>query len=309
VRENVRTTAICARNIAGYRALSWREWANLFVHLAKIKISLLATLSAAAGYILATGMITTHMLAPTVAVFLLACGSCALNQYQEREIDKLMDRTKSRPIPSGTLNPETAFSFSLGLILLGLVILLHGAHKMAFSLGFFAVAWYNGVYTYLKQQTAFAAIPGALVGATPPALGWLLGGGSLFDHRIWGVIFFFFIWQVPHFWLLLLDFSKDYESAGLPSITKVFSTKQIKRIIFIWLLATGVSSVIIPIFGLLNYPFFYFPLVAAASWLFWNAIIFLRSHDNKDLLRSTFMRLNIYALLVISLFSVDRLLS
>ena len=301
-------TTINVRSIAGHRAASPREWANLLLHLGKIKISLLATLSTATGYLLATGKITIHMLVPTGAVFLLACGSCALNQYQDREIDQLMERTKSRPIPSGRLDPETALWISLGLILLGSLILLSGAGDLAFALGLFSVFWYNLIYTPLKRKTAFAAIPGALVGAIPPALGWVTGGGRILDPRIGGVALFFFIWQMPHFWLLLLDSSEDYERAGLPSMTKIFSAKQIRRIIFIWLLSTGVSSLTIPLFGLLNSVFFCLLLVAAMFWLFWNTIIFLRSHDDKGALSATFMKLNIYAVLVISLLSVDRLL-
>ena len=296
------------RSISKDQAYSWREWFTILLDLAKIRISLLATLSAATGYLLATGKITIHMLVPTGAVFLLACGSCALNQYQDREIDQLMERTKPRPIPSGRLDPETALWISIGLILLGSLILFSGAGDLALALGIFSVLWYNLIYTPLKRKTAFAAIPGALVGAIPPALGWVIGGGGTLDPRIGGVALFFFIWQMPHFWLLLLDFSEDYKRAGLPSITKIFSAKQIRRIIFVWLLSTGVSSLIIPLFGLLNSVFFCLLLVAVVSWLFWNTLIFLRSHDDKDALRATFMKLNIYAVLIISLLSVERLL-
>ena len=250
MRKKVRTTAIDVRSIAGRQAYLRREWVNLLLHLVKIKISLLATLSTATGYLLATEKITIHMLVPGAAVLLLACGSCALNQYQERAIDQRMERTKSRPIPSGRLNPETALWISIGLILSGALILYFGAGDLALALGLFAVLWYNLIYTPLKQKTAFAAVPGALVGAIPPALGWVAGGGSILDPRIGGLALFFFLWQIPHFWLLLLDSSKDYENAGLPSITRFFSTRQIKRIVFIWLLATGVSALTFPSFGL-----------------------------------------------------------
>jgi protoheme IX farnesyltransferase len=309
MRGIVRTTAITVRGIAGHPVYSPREWGNLLLHLGKIKISLLATLSTATGYLLATGKITIHMLVPSAAVFLLACGSCALNQYQEREIDQWMARTKSRPIPSGRLNPETALWISIGLILSGSLILFCGTGGPALALGLFAVFWYNLIYTPLKRITAFATIPGALVGVVPPVLGWVTGGGRILDPRIGGVALFFFIWQMPHFWLLLLDFSKDYENAGLPSITKILSTKQIKRIIFIWLLSTGVSSLLVPLFGSLNSFFFCLLLVASAGWLFWSTVFFLRSYGDEGSLKATFMKLNIYAVLVLSLLSLDRLLS
>ena len=304
----MRTTALGFRSVACRDTYSRREWINQLLHLGKIKISLLATLSTVTGYLLATGRGTTHILMPSAAVFLLACGSCAFNQYQEREIDKRMERTKSRPIPSGRLNPETALWVSLGLVLSGTLTFFFGAGHLALALGLFAVLWYNLIYTPLKQKTAFAAVPGALVGAIPPVLGWVAGGGELFDPRIGSVALFFFIWQVPHFWLLLLDASKDYENAGLPSITKIFSTEQIKGIIFIWLLSTGVSSLILPLFGFLNSLIFHILLLAAVTWFLRSAIVFLKS-DDKDSFRATFIKLNVYAVVIISLLSVERLLS
>jgi heme o synthase len=309
VRERLKTTVLNLRGIPLRQAYSLREWLNLLLDLTKIRISLLATLSTATGYLLVTGKITIQMLVPTAAVFFLACGSCALNQYQEREIDQWMERTKSRPIPSGRLDPETGLWISLSLIFLGALTLFFGVGAPALALGLFAVLWYNLIYTPLKKMTPFAAVPGALVGMIPPVLGWVAGGGEILDSRIGGVVLFFFIWQIPHFWLLLQDASKDYENVGLPSMTKIFSTEQTKRIIFVWLLSAGVSSLIIPFFGFLSSLIFRVLLVAAASWLFWSAIIFLRSHEDKGLLRATFIRLNIYAVLVISLLSVERLLS
>jgi protoheme IX farnesyltransferase len=308
VRKNVRTSTLGVRSVAGDEIYSGREWVHLVLHLGKIKISLLATLSTATGYLLATGTITIHMLVPSAAVFLLACGSCALNQYQEREIDQRMERTKSRPIPSGRLNPETALCISIGWISSGALILLFGAGDLPLALGLFAVLWYNLIYTPLKQKTAFAAVPGALVGAIPPVLGWVTGGGRILDPRIGGVALFFFIWQVPHFWLLLLDSSKDYENARLPSITQLFSTRQIKRIIFIWFLSTGVSALTIPSFGLIHFRSVSFFLLAATSWFIWEAIQFFRSSPRTFTLRIAFMRLNAYALAVLLLLSIDRFL-
>ena len=301
--------AMNVRSITCHQVSSWREWSILILQLGKMKISLLATLSAATGYLLATGKIAMPMLSPTAAVFLLASGSCALNQYQEREIDRLMERTKSRPIPSGRLNPEAALWIAMGLIFSGCLILFYGTTFRGLILGLLAILWYNLVYTPLKQKTAFAAVLGALVGALPPVLGWTTGGGSIFDPRIWGVSLFFFTWQIPHFWLLLLGFSKDYERAGLPSITRIFSTEQIKRIVSVWLLWTGASSLIIPLFGFFNSFSIRLFLLAVTCWLFWNAIIFLKSYPQKINQRPIFTNLNIYALIVTLLLSLDKLIS
>jgi protoheme IX farnesyltransferase len=302
------STVIGVRSIPSRQAYSWKEWFILFAQLGKMKISFLATLSAATGYLLTTGELTMHMFVPTAAIFLLASGSCALNQYQERQIDQLMERTRWRPIPSGRLNPGVALSISLGLILLGSIGLFYGANGVALSLGLLAVAWYNGVYTSLKQKTAFAAVPGAVVGVIPPILGWASGGGSILDPRIWGIVFFFFIWQVPHFWLFFLDFSRDYEKAGLPSITKIFSAGQIKRIMLIWLLSTGISGLSIFSFHLIHLQFIHFFLIVSTLWHIWNSFHFFRSYPQRADLRVAFTKLNLYAILVLFLLSSDRLL-
>ncbi len=192
------------------------------------------------------------------------------------------------------------------MISFGTFLLLWGAGWKTGGLGLFAILWYNGVYTYLKRRTAFAAVPGALVGVIPPVLGWVSGGGNLLDHRIWAVSFFFFIWQVPHFWLLLMDSGEDYKKAGLPSLTEIFTTFQLKRIISIWVLSTAVSCLVIPLFGFLTFSLSHFFLLGLTLWLVWKTVIFFKS-PSKDL-RLTFMKLNVYVLLVISVLSVDILI-
>jgi len=304
----LKTTAVTLRGITLRPAFSLREWANLLLDLAKIKISLLATFSTAVGYLLTAGKITIQMFVPTAAVFLLACGSCALNQYQEREIDRRMERTKSRPIPSGKMHPETALRISFGLILSGALTLFFGVGNPALALGLFAVLWYNWIYTPLKQKTAFAAVPGALVGAIPPVLGWAAAGGEILDPRIGGLGLFFFIWQIPHFWLLLLEASEDYVNAGLPSITRLFSARQVKRIVFIWLLSTGASTLTFPFFGLIHFRLVCILLLVVTSWFIWNAILFFSSFPRTSTSRNAFMKLNAYALVVLLSLSIDRFL-
>jgi len=294
--------------IASSRTSSVMDRFTVLLTLVKIKISLLVTFSAAAGYVLTAGLIKMETLIVTAGVLFLACGSCALNQYQERKIDELMERTKSRPLPSRKLEPATALWVASGLIFLGSIFLLYGAGHVSLGLGLFAVLWYNGLYTPLKQKTAFAAIIGALVGAIPPILGWVSGGGTILDLRIWRIALFFFIWQVPHFWLLLLDYSKDYDKAGLPSITKIFSTEQIKRIIFIWLLSTGISGLCVFSFHAIHLGLARFFLLASTFWHIWNSFCFFKSDSEEVNLRTAFTRLNIYAILVLFLLSSDRLL-
>jgi protoheme IX farnesyltransferase len=281
---------------------------HILLELTKFKISLFAALSTFTGFILAHQELSGEIIFPVMGVFLLACGSCALNQYQEREDDRRMERTKDRPIPSGKLRPHTALLISIGLILSGSLILFYGTNLMAWGLGLFAMVWYNGVYTYLKRKSAFAAIPGALVGSIPPLVGWISWKGHLsFDSQILAVAFFFYMWQVPHFWLLLLNFGKDYERAGFPSLTRIFSSAQLSRMTFMWIFGTAMTCMMIPLYGVVESPVIRVGLFAAAFWLMWKDSGLLKVRSPEFPLHFPFNTINSFALLVMALITLDTL--
>jgi protoheme IX farnesyltransferase len=285
------------------------KWIKILLELTKIRISLFATLSTSAGFILAQRGLSKEMILPILGVFYLASGSCALNQYQERWYDQWMERTQGRPIPSKKLSPSTALKISIGLLLFGSLLLYVGAHGSALMFGIFAVLWYNGVYTPLKRKSAFAAIPGALVGAIPPMIGWISGKGFFsLDPPILGISFFFFIWQVPHFWLFLLNFSRDYEKAGLPSLTRIFSSTQLKRMTFIWILATAVACMMIPLYGGVESHTIHGGLWVAAFGLMWKSFRVLIARGRQISLPIPFNTINSFAVLVILLLTLDNLL-
>jgi heme o synthase len=284
------------------------NWINIFLELTKSRISLLVTFSAVAGFVLSKQGVTKEIVPLILGVFLLACGACVLNQYQERKLDGLMERTKNRPLPAGRLNPSSALWISVILIVSGSLTLFFGAKGWAFGLGLFATLWYNGVYTYLKRKTTFAVLPGGLIGAVPPVMGWVSGGGNLLDPRIGAIAFFFFLWQVPHFWLLLMDFPGDHEKAGLPTLASMFSAEQLKGMIFIWILSTGVASLQLPLFLHVNFLFTLLILIAVTFWLSGIAMRLFKSCPRPGSLRYAFVKLNVYAVCVISLISLDRLL-
>ena len=280
---------------------------KILAELTKIKITSFVTVTTAFGYICYTGKINSAMVAPVAGILLLACGSAVVNHYQERKTDALMDRTKNRPIPSGRISPGDALVIALSLIISGSVILYTGAGLLALSLALLNLIWYNGIYTPLKKRNPMAIIPGSLVGAIPPAVGWVAAGGGIFDSGIIIISFFFFIWQVPHFWLLLLVLDKDYEKAGFPTLTKIFSHSQLARITFIWILATIVTGLIIPLFGITKFPAINFILLAAGIWLGWNSFKLLKETANMISFRFAFREINVFALLVIVLLSIDKL--
>ncbi len=280
---------------------------DILFELTKIRITSFVAFTTVFGYIAFAKEFNWGFLKPTIGILLLACGSAVINHWQERKTDALMSRTKNRPIPSGRISANNALAIAIILILFGSVILELSAGWIALGLGLLNLVWYNVIYTPFKKVNPFAIIPGSLVGAIPPAVGWVAAGGYIFDPQIIVLSFFFFIWQIPHFWLLLLVLNKDYEQAGFPTLTQIFSTEQLARITFIWILATVVTGLIIPLYGIVNYPIINFSLLAAGIWLSISSLKLLKTEKKKINFNFAFREINIFAILVVLLISIDKL--
>lgn len=284
------------------------KYLKIFFELTKIRITLFVTVTTAFGFIAATGKINIEMIPVLIGVLFLAFGSAALNHYQEKEFDSRMDRTKNRPIPSGRITSKNALAISVVLILSGSLVLLISSNLLAFSLALLNLFWYNFVYTLLKRKFSFAIIPGSLVGAIPPIIGWVAGGGALIDPQILAIAFFFFIWQIPHFWLLLLVMDKDYQQAGFPTLTQVFNRDQLSRITFIWIVSTAVTGFMITLFGLVSDFWVSLALFISSMWLTLKAFNLLDDTVDFSVFRLTFGYINYFALFVVFLVSIDKLI-
>ncbi len=191
---------------------------------------------------------------PFAGVFLLAGGSTALNQVQERDLDGRMLRTRNRPLPAGRLRPRTALLAALLLIAGGLAALA-AAGFPPLLLGVTAVLFYNGIYTPLKRRTAFAVLPGAVCGALPPLIGWTAAGGHPADFRAVLLAGLLFLWQVPHFWLFAEKHREDYRRAGLPLLATSFTPSQVRRLAFSWSLALAAAIAAVSAFALILLPY------------------------------------------------------
>lgn len=279
---------------------------KIVAELGKVRISLPVAFSACTGYVLQTGRFDASALLLIAGVFLMSCSSGAINHIQEYKTDALMPRTQKRPIPSGKISLKGAVIVALGYFVAGAIVLLSAFSPIAFVTSFITLLSYNVVYTPLKKITAFAVVPGSLVGALPPFIGWFAGGGGLADPRILWVSLFFFIGQIPHFWLLLLMFGKEYAMAGFPSLNTVFNESQIKRLSYTWILATIAAALILAgtvlhgsflILTLLVY-IFYLLLPLSSGILF-----------KRDLpVRISFLKLNLLYLMMMVLLIADSLM-
>lgn len=281
---------------------------KILLELNKVPITILVTLTTLAGYVLAKNTIDTDVILPLLGIFILACGGAALNHFQDRDKDALMERTKNRPIPSGKISSNWVLFISIFEIAVGTTLIYLGSNFLAAQLGLLALLWYNGFYTPLKRKTAFAVIPGSVIGSIPPLVGWVAGGGSLTDPHALILAFFFFIWQVPHFWLLMLKYGREYEAAGYPSITAMVGERQIKIATFMWTAATAVSALMVAVSGLITLLFFKICILIAAIWLItvFSRLLWDKKEDFNPF--HYFMRINYFVLVMIVVLSIEPLL-
>ena len=243
--------------------------ANAYVSLTKPDVSFLVLMTTAAGYYMgARGPVNwLHMLHTVFATMLIAAGTATLNHYIERDSDRHMRRTASRPLPSGVLQPREALVFGVALSIVGAIALYFAAGLLAAGLGVATCLSYLLAYTPLKKRTVWATFVGAFPGAIPPMIGWAAASGSL-DRGAWLLFGILFLWQFPHFHAIAWMYREDYARAGilmLPVVDKQ-GTRTFRQIIFTAAVLVGVS--LLPaVFGLAGARYFFGALVASVALL------------------------------------------
>jgi protoheme IX farnesyltransferase len=281
---------------------------NKYLRLGKFSISVPVALTGFLGYFLFHSSFDLNAMYAVCGIFFLSSASSALNQIQERRTDALMLRTSRRPLPSGQLTLSQAIVFAIACALSGSILLLLTGHLLAAVLGVFTLAWYNLVYTPLKRLTAFAVLPGAVIGALPPLIGWTAAGGDPLDMEILAVAFLLFVGQMPHYWLLLLKVGDEFHQAGLPVITSLFDQRQIRNLSFIWIAATGTCVLMLPATPIIRHPSISLLLIAAAV-IFLIRMFLLSYRGNLiEHWKKAFITVNLFYLLIILALIADRML-
>ena len=269
------------------------------LQLTRFGLSMAIGFSAVAGQLLASHGLNLITFYTFLGVVLLSGAASALNQFQERDLDAKMGRTRNRPLPAGYINPASAILLSIVLGLSGASLLFFGTTWMATCLGIFNLVWYNLVYTPLKQKSPFALLIGAVTGAIPPMIGWCAAGGSITDSTILAVACFMFLWQIPHFWLILLKYGKEYEAAGFGPLSAITFGSNIKSILFIWVVGTSISTLLFPYFHIVSSLFLVVILLGVNAFLIYFFYRFLFSPKQTIHLRSAFGTIYLYQLLVL----------
>jgi protoheme IX farnesyltransferase len=208
-----------------------------FFALLKPRVMSLVVFTAFVGLIAAP--VTVNPLLAVIAILSIAIGagaSGALNMWYDADIDAVMTRTASRPVPAGRILPGEALSFGLVLSVLSVMTLGVLANWLAASLLAFTIFFYVVVYTmWLKRWTPQNIVIGGAAGAIPPVIGWAAVTGTVSLESL--VLFLIiFLWTPPHFWALALFKSEDYARAGIPMMPNVAGQASTRRQIFAYAL-------------------------------------------------------------------------
>ena len=241
--------------------------ANAYIALTKPDVSFLVLMTTAAGYVMGTrGRLSWLHLTQTVfATLLIAAGTATLNHYVERDVDRYMRRTASRPLPSGQLQPREALWFGVILCVAGALDLYLTAGWLASGLGVVTCLSYLLAYTPLKKRTVWATFIGAFPGAVPPMIGWVAATGTL-DRGAWLLFAILFFWQFPHFHAIAWMYREDYARAGIRMLPVVDrqGTRTFRQIILTAVVLVGVS--LLPaVTGLAGVRYFFGALVVSTA--------------------------------------------
>jgi protoheme IX farnesyltransferase len=285
--------------------------ARAYLELIKFRITFFVGMSAVFGAVLASTDISARVVFACVGIFLLSCASAAMNHYQERRTDSMMHRTMRRPLPSGTvLSQHVLLTIGVLSIVGSFFITVFGGFT-ALLLSWCAFFSYNLVYTPLKRVTPFAVIPGSFVGAFPVMAGWAAASShsSIFAPEILLVAFYFFVWQIPHFLLLMSLYASDYERGGFPTLDKYFKGKGSSTFIFFWILLLIFVSFFFYSSNVISNLVVQLVVVALGLWLAGSTYSILKGTEDNRVYKLAFMKINIYVLTVTVMVMVDRVLS
>jgi protoheme IX farnesyltransferase len=188
-----------------------------FVTLTKPRLNFLVVVTTLAAYYLGVedGALIMTMVHTVIGTALVAGGASALNQVWEEHTDRLMRRTRTRPIPDSRLASREAIWFGVALSVAGLVDLWFGANPRAAWVALLTLVSYVFFYTPLKVRTSLSTIVGAVPGALPAVIGWVAATNT-WSIEAWVLFGIVFMWQMPHFLAIAWMYRDDYARAGIP---------------------------------------------------------------------------------------------
>lgn len=216
-----------------------------FIILLKPRVISLVIFTGIIGMLLAPG--TIHPVIAIIAIISISLGSGAagaLNMWYDKDIDAIMTRTKTRPIPSGKISPDEALNLGVVLSILSVFIMAVFVNYLSAFLLAFSIIFYVVIYTiYLKRRTAQNIVIGGAAGAFPPIIGWTAVTASISIEPLF-LFLIIFMWTPPHFWSLSFYSAEDYKKANIPMMPVIKGIKSTKDQIVIYFLLLFFSTLL-----------------------------------------------------------------
>ncbi|MGB0881349.1 MAG: heme o synthase [Vicingaceae bacterium] len=274
-----------------------------YAQMFKLKLTSFVVVSAIMGYFMGGATFNlTEIILLVVGGFLITCTSNALNQVIEKDYDKLMVRTKNRPLPANKLTIKEAVWVSAILGVIG-IVMLWMLNPLTGILGALAIFMYVALYTPLKRISTISVFVGAFPGAFPPMLGWVAATGYFSVEA--GILFAMqFIWQFPHFWAIAWKINDQYSKAGFKMLPFGKKDKRTASIIVLSSLALFASSILPEYIGFTG-------RIATIGLFFLSALMvypsikLLQTLDDKYALRTMLMSY-LYLILSLTIILIDR---
>lgn len=254
----------------------WRDWFALL----KPRVVTLVVLTGLVGMLIAPGHLNPVLQITAVLCIAVAAGaSGAINMWYDRDIDAIMCRTASRPIPSGLITPGEALGFGIALACASVIVMALATNIVAAAILALSIGFYVFIYTmWLKRRTPQNIVIGGAAGAFPAVIGWAAVTGDVTAMPI--LLFIIaFLWTPPHFWSLALYACVDYEKAGVPMLPVVAGARYTRWNILIYTLVLAPVAVLPWILGYAG-PVYGITAIALGAGFILSAIRVMR--DKQD---------------------------
>lgn len=277
-----------------------------YLILCKPRVVLLMILTSMVGMCLARPAHFSWMLflLGNLGIALVASGAAAINHLVDRHIDRLMHRTKNRPIVTGSVSTKNAIIFATVLCITGMFILIEYVNTLTAILTFAALIGYAGIYTvYLKHATPQNIVIGGLAGAAPPLLGWVAMTGHVELGAI-VLLLIIFVWTPPHFWALAIHRVEEYAKADVPMLPVTHGIPHTKTNILVYTIVLFVVTLLPFFIGISSWIYLIAAILLGARFIQW-AIRLMRSDDPQIALQ-TFRFSITYLMLLFVAMVVDR---
>ncbi|PHZ33202.1 protoheme IX farnesyltransferase [Yersinia mollaretii] len=225
-------------------------------------------ISVVGGFLLASKGVIDYplFLATMFGVSLVVASGCVFNNYIDRDIDRIMERTKNRVLVKGLIDPKVSLIYASVLGIAGMLLLYVAANLLAMLLAVIGFVIYVGVYSlYMKRKSVYGTLIGSLSGAAPPVIGYCAVTGQ-FDMGALILLLIFSLWQMPHSYAIAIFRFKDYQAANIPVLPVIKGISVTKNHITLYILAFMVATLMLTLSGYAGYKYL---VVAAAVSVWW----------------------------------------